>query len=323
MEMQGYQPISQDQTKGQYTQTPQSGVPGGYVPPKPPGGYVQSPNPQGYVNKPIPNQGYGASPMYNKIQYVYAPDPMIELSECNRAYIKQEPQFYEQITGWEAPNRYFVFSESPKGGIKLLFKCKEFSDWCDRNCCSASSREFHMFIKHIGTDQNLDDNFRNTFVNVNKPFTCTCCCCCCDRPVMFANYSRDRKPLGRIKELCSCCDPEFYTYDSFGKAKYYITGDYCQCGLCCGGMCEKLSEVVFNIFPAEKTTIPCGSIIKKPADFAELITSADSYQVNFPNNAKPEDKMMLIIATLMIDYQYFEVSASANKKGRRHRRYYY
>ena len=33
MEMQGYQPIPQGQNPGQNIQTPQSGVPGGYVPP--------------------------------------------------------------------------------------------------------------------------------------------------------------------------------------------------------------------------------------------------------------------------------------------------
>jgi hypothetical protein len=43
-----------------------------------------------------------------------------------------------------------------------------------------------------------------------------------------------------------------------------------------------------------------------------LITSADSYQIIFPKDASPKDKMILILAGLMIDYQFFEESASSN-----------
>ena len=48
---------------------------------------------------------------------------------------------------------------------------------------------------------------------------------------------------------------------------------------------------------------------KKKANFAELITTADSYQINFPPESTPNDKMNLIAAGLMIDYQFFEEKA--------------
>ena len=39
-----------------------------------------------------------------------------------------------------------------------------------------------------------------------------------------------------------------------------------------------------------------------------MITNADSYLINFPSKATPADKLLLITAGLMIDYQFFENS---------------
>ena len=41
-------------------------------------------------------------------------------------------------------------------------------------------------------------------------------------------------------------------------------------------------------------------------NFGEFFTKADSYHITCPQNATPEEKMLLIIDGLMIDYQYFE-----------------
>ena len=78
-----------------------------------------------------------------------------------------------------------------------------------------------------------------------------------------------------------------------------------------------MSEAVFNIYKDAGLTEPVGSIVKKVASFSELITSADSYQVNFPLDASPSEKILLIVTALMIDYQFFEQKASDddNKRG--------
>lgn len=91
---------------------------------------------------------------------------MTELALSTGVLIRQEAQVLEQITGCESPNRYYVFSQSPQGGMKLLFKCKEYSECCMRNCCPASTREINMVIKHIASVANLDENFSAPFVDV-------------------------------------------------------------------------------------------------------------------------------------------------------------
>jgi hypothetical protein len=236
---------------------------------------------------------------------------MSELGMSSGVLIKQKPQFLEQFTGCESPNRFYVFSQSPQAGMKLLFKCKEFSGCCMRNCCPASQREFIMSIKHVANNSGLNDDFSTPFVKVNKPFKCTCFCL--DRPKMSINYANGN-PLGAIKEPFTCCDPQVNTFDNTGMMKYVIRADCCQCGLLCrNNFCGKLSKAVFNIYKTNELNRPVGSIIKKgSSSFSELITSADSYQVNFPLDATPEDKMILIVAGLMIDYQFFEEKAENN-----------
>ena len=105
--------------------------PGGYYPPQV-GGYPASPggygvNPyqaQGYANQPLPPVASPSPLNFGGMQFVYVVDPMQELALSTGVLIRQQPQFLEQITGCESPNRYFVFSQSPQAGMKLLFKCK-------------------------------------------------------------------------------------------------------------------------------------------------------------------------------------------------------
>lgn len=306
--MQGYSPVPNPQG---YVQPQQA--PGGY--PQAPGGYPQAPGgygmnqypPQGYANQPMPPM---AQPLMNfrGLTYVFVSDPMQELAQCANVTIRQQPQFFEQISGCESPNRYFVFANSPQGGMKMLFKCKEQSECCQRNCCAANVREFTMDIKHVANAGNMDENFQNSFVHVNKPFKCTCCCL--ERPEMLATYVQGNQLLGKVKQPFSCCDPIFVVYDNAGTMKYYIHADCCQCGVCCANnICGKISEAVFNIYKDSNMGSPVGSIVKKVATFSEMVTSADSYQVNFPVDALPNEKLLLIITGLMIDYQYFEEKA--------------
>ena len=233
--MQGYSPVSNPGYQPPYQQGGYPQAPGGYV--QAPGGYPSAPG--GYGSNPYQAQGYANQPMpptamppvhFAGITYTYVLDPMQELALSPSVLIRQQPQFFEQISGCESPNRYFVFSQSPQTGFKMLFKCKEQSECCQRNCCSASMREFVMDIKHIANAGALNENFQNSFVHVNKPFKCTCCCL--ERPEMIANYSANGELVGKVKQPFSCCDPIFTIYDNAGTMRYFIYADCCQCGLC-------------------------------------------------------------------------------------------
>ena len=253
------------------------------------------------------------------IQYVFVDDPMKELESFTGVIIKQQPEIFEAITGCETPNRYHVFGQTPQG-YKYLFKCMERSHCCMRFCCPSNVREFNMDILHVasGGVQIATKKFANAF----KPLKCPCFCC--NRPEIFVNIG-EGNPIGKIKHLFSCCDPEFEVFESNGNLKYFAHADCCQCGiLCASNVCGKFSSALFNIY-APGTNNIIASISKMSAQsYAEVVTDADSYSVGFPEGATAKDKLLLIALGLMIDYQYFETDAgSSDERGHRSRRYGY
>lgn len=64
----------------------------------------------------------------------FSVDPMAHLSQAKSAIIKQEIELLEVMTGCEQKNRYHVYIQTHSGEFVYLFKCKEESGWCVRNC---------------------------------------------------------------------------------------------------------------------------------------------------------------------------------------------
>ena len=269
------------------------------------------PNQMGIPGQMINMPQGQAMPQFAGIQYVFIQnDPLTELDSCTGVTIRQQPEFYEAITGCETANRYHVFGRCPQG-YKYLFKCRENSDFCMRMFCPSEIREFNMEISQV-----LYNGQNQLFANAFKPLKCSCFCC--NRPEIIVNVG-DRN-VGKIVHLFTCCDPEFDVYDASGMVKYFVNADCCQCGIMCSkNICGKFSNAVFNIYAPGSNNI-IGTINKMPAQsFAEFATDADSYEISFPQGISPDDKMLIIALGLMIDYQYFETDGN-NKKGRRKRR---
>ena len=65
----------------------------------------------------------------------FSPNPLAQLNDAEVAFIKQEVEIFEAFTGCETPNRYHVFIKTFNNQYIYLFKCKEQSNWCERNCC--------------------------------------------------------------------------------------------------------------------------------------------------------------------------------------------
>lgn len=125
----------------------------------------------------------------------------------------------------------------------------------------------------------------------------------------------DNIQFGKVIEPCKCCDPAFDIYDENNNLKYVISGECCQCGLCCKSL-GKFYETRFEIYSVNdgNSGISKGSIVRKIPNLVNaLFTDADNFDVNFPSNATEYDKLMIIGATLMIDYEYFEDNGGDDK----------
>jgi hypothetical protein len=165
----------------------------------------------------------------------------------------------------------------------------------------------------------INDDFSNYWALFERPFKCTCCCLA--RPEMTARSSSTN--YGKVFEPCTVCDPMFHVKDGNENVRWKVTADYCQCGICCRNGCGKCSEVSFYIFPASETDYrpgkEAGVIKKKFTGYQELVSDADSFELYFPKNSSPEDKLLLISTVLMIDYRFYE--DGGNDQNRR-RSYY-
>ena len=108
----------------------------------------------------------------------FVQDPIIELSYFSSVYIKQQIEILEMISGCETPNRYHVYGQNLNRVWTYLFKCKEESGWCSRNCCPSDMRPFRMKMKHVNSSNITDHEFSDnkTFAILDKPFKCSCFC---------------------------------------------------------------------------------------------------------------------------------------------------
>lgn len=245
--------------------------------------------------------GYGPQAYINGPEnFVYIEDPLTELSQSSGAIIRQQPELLEMLTGFKTRNRYHVFLQTPMG-LKYAFKCNERSGICTRCCYAPEQRPLELIIRHIISFDQLDNNLAKVFIRAYKPFTMRCCCCC--MPFMDVVFADNNQYLGRLTEPFACCNDDIDIYDSSENLRYEIVGDCCQFGLCCGKSVEKLSSINFDI---RQNGSLVGSIRKLSASFGEFFSSANSYQIIFPPRATPEEKLIIIIAGLMIDYQFFE-----------------
>ena len=316
MQQPNYQQQGYDQQQG-YVQQPGYDQQQGYV--QQPGyvqqqGYVQQPQPgtQGQIPlQPIPLQPIPLQPVTAMAgtNYSFTDKPLETLNTAISARIVQHLAVLELLTGCETKNRYSVYITDTFGVQHLLFKCKEDSSWCSRNCCYADVRPFIMKVKHVTLANQNSDSFADSFAQFNKPFKCTCWCC--NRPEMKGSFRDSGEPFGKVIEPFRCCfSPFFYVIGQDNTVKYTIYLDCCQCGFYCRhNFCGKLAGATMIVYEGKTRSFHgqgIATIKKERGGLKELISDADSYNITFPSDATPEDKMMLIGAVLMIDYRYYE-----------------
>jgi hypothetical protein len=166
-----------------------------------------------------------------------------------------------------------------------------------------------MKIRHVSnqTDYFLDD-YSSYFALAERPYKCTCFCL--ERPEVTVKNNNIN--FGKIVEPFSCCDPLFVIRDAQQNIRWKITANCCQCGF----SCPACANVVFTIHSGNQEILDPnaaeGTITKTSAGIQELVSEADNFDVVFPVNATPEDKLLIIINVLMIDFRYFE-SETDNK----------
>ena len=232
---------------------------------------------------------------------------MEKINKTKQMVIKQEIEVGEVITGCETKNRYNIYLIDSNNEKELIFKCKESSSCLMRNCCPGNIRSFNMKVKQTLSNNLYGNSYNNPYIIFERPFKCTCCCL--GKPYMKGTLMENKMNLGFISEICTIYNPVFEIYDRNNVRKFIINISCFQCGFMCRGTCcGKFSKVVGEIYNGNDINMKgnfVGDIVKK-VSVKEFISDAHSFLIDFPNDATPTDKLLILGNTLMIDYRYFE-----------------
>ena len=198
--------------------------------------------------------------------------------------VKQKVELLEAFLGWEGSNKYKVYN----GAGQELYKAKEDTDCCTRQCLGPN-RPF---------DLEIEDMQGNELIHLYRPLRCTSCLFPCFLQEMEV-CSPPGTVIGSITQEWSVCAPQYSVRDQDGNVALTIEGPICTTSICG-------SDVEFKVCSPDGST-EVGKISKQWSGFLrEGFTDADTFGINFPIDLDVRMKAVLLGATFLIDFNFFE-----------------
>jgi len=226
------------------------------------------------------------------------------VQNCEQMEIRQTRRgCIQELLGCEAKTEFKYFI-----GENQIAHSLEDTDCFCRIFCNAI-HPFKTVVKELNTDAEL--------VTVDRPLNCpkAACKCCLYQEATFTSGGDE---VGMMKEECYYCVPRFTIYDPEQKPMYKLHSPTCCGGMCvnccaegnpCGKGCCKIS---FRIYDPELSDTDgdapyLGQILKKPKSaMVEIFTDAETFVVDFPKEATPAQKGVLIGASIFLNALFFE-----------------
>ena len=238
------------------------------------------------------------------------------MQDLSGFYVKQKPQYLENLTGCEQSNVYRVYKRGTNNKHSSsvlntqdfakgkLFKCKEKSGFCSRNCVANICRAFEMIVEVYVFSNG--QKIKKPFLHFHRDYTCTCFCC--KRPILAVEYIEDggKELLGYVHCPFSCCGLEIDIHEGGSKTpKYKVSGFCCQLGLFLKMPCGPCKEVTFKIRDSSNTII--GTMKKTWTGIVkDVVTNSDNFIIDFPHTLDWKDKCLMLADVILYDFMYFE-----------------
>ncbi|XP_053160716.1 phospholipid scramblase 1-like isoform X2 [Hemicordylus capensis] len=220
------------------------------------------------------------------------PSGLEHLAQIDQLFIHQHLEPMGMITGWlEIPNRYDLKNTL---GQKIYFAAEE-DDCFTLNCCIPSVRPFTIKIFN-----NLDQEV----IELRRPCKCCCSCFfwCCNKCTSCLQelevHAPPGTPIGYIKETCHPCLPKLSIQNEFKEEVLKIAGPCIMCVCCKNTNFEVMSrDGQYSVGRITKHWAGC---------LRETFTDADNFGVQFPMDLDVKMKAVIIGASILLDYMYFE-----------------
>lgn len=202
----------------------------------------------------------------------------------------------------EMPNKYKVIA--PNG--QQAFFIAESTDLCTRQAqgCCADCARWDVDMRVVNSQGEAEEAFK-----LSRPWTCTCCCF--NRPTVTIVDAQSGEEVARMVDPCTCCNMTFSVNGKDGDHLMDIKGGCCQWGLCCPLPCGPCARVHFTA--EDKDGNQVGQITKRTPSMIKFIASpdVDNYQVDFEGSSDALIKLVLIAASVFIDFRYFSFNQNA------------
>ncbi|XP_078266560.1 phospholipid scramblase 1-like isoform X1 [Rhinoraja longicauda] len=264
--------------------------PGAYPPGAyPPGAYPPGVHPPGAHYAPQASTGdkgeIDLQRMPMPLGIPNCPPGLEYLTQVDQLLVHQQVELLEALTGFETNNKFQIKNSL---GQQIFFAAEE-NDCCTRNCC-GNMRPF---------DMKIINPFGQEIMSLYRPLKCTGCCfpCCLQEIEVMAPPGQ---PIGYVIQTWHPCLPKFTVQNEKREPVLKIDGPCCICG--CG-------DVDFRITNLDETE-SVGKITKQWTGLLrEAFTDADNFGIQFPLDLDVKVKAVLLAATFLIDFLFFEKSS--------------
>lgn len=174
---------------------------------------------------------------------------------------------------------------------------------------------FKISVKYIPRDSNYnefikDKKFDQGFFEVSTIMDLLKGCA---KPNVQVLNTDNNTVFGNIRQpnICCCSDPDYQIKNSLNFVKYRVVTEGCKCSYCCcEGCCCLFSETSYKILDSTHTQI-VGEIFKY--EYVQGGKEMLTYRIIFPNDATPEEKILIISTAMAIDHFVYK-SIGGKKK---------
>lgn len=253
--------------------------------------------------------GYNPNSTIGEMEPHLAPENMAvnqtyfsELVDLPSVNIFQKGECIDCLFPYCTENRYEC--HAPGGLKRILYEFHEDSNPIER-CCCFHCRGFKMQINNIINPKN---NI-SVLMEGRKPCSLVCLYGCgCGKPSLSVNITSPvGMNLGKAKLnynscFCAIFKNRIDIFDNAGQIRFCIRPN-CFCIGCFCGSYAKCCDILYHIY---QNDVAVGNVTKLTCnEFRTFCTKANDFTINFPPQAKPEEKMLIIIGVILLDYLSF------------------
>eukprot|EP00929_Paragymnodinium_shiwhaense_P113983 TRINITY_DN82291_c0_g1_i1.p1 TRINITY_DN82291_c0_g1~~TRINITY_DN82291_c0_g1_i1.p1 ORF type:complete len:317 (+),score=83.67 TRINITY_DN82291_c0_g1_i1:74-1024(+) len=239
------------------------------------------------------------------------------LSRTNKVYIDQKFDMIEAATMGmcERPNKFKIMDDEKN---HILSAREETS--CMARCCCAPYQNGMVFVTSAKDEQEVLLTLERKGCDFPMPVRCPGLCCACmdmfkDNITMYAGKVEGKAgSIEAAPEPIAMVEQQTFGGGLWPKLNVRKGDDVTHTieGPCCFGGCSELCipatyRMISTKSDAEVATLEHMTPKDPAAACQEMVSDADHFNVEFTSSTSPDDRIIALGSSILIDYMFFEM----------------